>query len=98
MKKHLLLSVESTSSLWITDTMMTRQNHFSEVFCGCERLFSPPPEVTRHFKHRHRTAAVTAADPSDLLLVLPSPWALKAEMFLRLKRSEMKQPDLTPLQ
>ena len=61
-------------------------------------IYSLPPEVTRHFKHRHRTAAVTAADHSDLLLALPSPWDLKAEMFLRLKRPEMKQPDLTPLQ
>lgn len=41
---------------------------------------------------------MTAADHSDLLLALPSPWDLKAEMFIRLKRSEMKQPDITPLQ
>ena len=43
-------------------------------------------------------AAVTAADHSDLLLALLSPWNLKAEIFIRLKRSEMQQPDITPLQ
>lgn len=95
--KHLLPSIKSTSSLWITDAMVAQQNHFSGVFCGCLGLLSFPLRWPDISTTDTGVAAVTEADHANLLLALPSPWDLKAETFIRWKHSETKQPDLTPL-
>lgn len=98
--KHLLPSIQSTSNLKITDTMMAQQNHFSEVvlWLWVSTIYSHPrPWVTRHSKHSHQMAVVTETDYSNLLLALSFLWNLHTEIFIRWKHSEMKQPDLTLL-